>query len=248
MIPANEFVARLKEIATERNTVYAWGMFGSPITKSVVKAKAKQYPKWYTNEKINTVFAPLYGKAWGFDCVGLVKGVLWGWNANSGAVYASNGVPDISADAMITKCTGVSTDFTSLSVGEFLWMKGHCGIYIGDGLVIESTPKWNNGVQITAIGKRTWTKHGKLPYVGYEAEEWRTVTIEMQILKKGANGYQVKTLQRLLISLGYNLGNYGADGDFGSRTDAAVRAYQKKNGLVVDGVVGQDTWRKLLCN
>jgi hypothetical protein len=163
-------------------------------------------------------------------------------------VYASNGVPDISADAMITKCTGVSTDFTSISVGEFLWMKGHCGIYIGDGLVIESTPKWNNGVQITAIGKRAWTKHGKLPYVRYDAEEERTVTIEMQILKKGANGKQVETLQRLLISLGYDLGNYGADGDFGSRTDAAVRAYQKKNDLIVDGVVGRDTWRKLLCN
>ena len=248
MIPANEFVERLKCIATECNTVYAWGMFGSPITRSVVKAKAKQYPKWYTTEKINTVFDPLYGKAWGFDCIGLVKGVLWGWNANSGAVYASNGVPDISADAMITKCTSVSTDFTSLSVGEFLWMKGHCGIYIGDGLVVESTPKWNNGVQITAIGKRTWTKHGKLPYVSYGAREGKTVAIEMQILKKGAKGYQVKTLQRLLISLGYDLGNYGADGDFGSRTDASVRAYQKKNDLIVDGVVGQDTWRKLLCN
>lgn len=251
MIPANEFVARLKAIATERNTVYAWGMFGSPITRSIVKAKAKQYPGWYTNEKINTVFAPLYGKAWGFDCVGLVKGVLWGWSAdgsknNGGAMYASNGVPDISADAMITKCTNISTNFTSLSGGEFVWMKGHCGVYIGDGLVVESTPKWNGGVQITAIGQRTWTKHGKLPYVSYEAKEAKTVAIEMRVLEKGVKGEQVKTLQRLLLSLGYDLGNYGADGDFGSRTDTAVRAYQKKNGLSVDGVVGQNTWGKLL--
>ena len=158
MIKADEFVSKLYNIATTDKTVYAWGMFGSPITKSIVSGKAKQYPSWYTDGKIKSVFEPLYGNSptvWGFDCIGLIKAVLWGWEGNTaksygGAVYASNGVPDVTADTMIGKCSDVSTNFNNISIGEFLWMKGHCGIYIGDGLAVESTPAWKNGVQITA--------------------------------------------------------------------------------------------------
>lgn len=250
---ASDFTSKLKEIATSEKTVYAWGMFGSQITKSVVSGKAGQYPAWYTKTRINNAFAPHYGKNppyWGFDCVGLVKGVLWGWEANpakvnGGAVYASQGVPDISADTMIARCTDVSADFSSPSVGEFVWMKGHCGVYVGDGKVVESTPKWKNGVQITALTARKWCKHGKLPYLEYE-EVSDTVMLEMSVLKRGTVGAQVKTIQRLLLSMGYDLGRYGADGDFGSKTDAAVRSYQKSNGLTVDGTVGKNTWGKIL--
>lgn len=70
------------------------------------------------------------------------------------------------------------------------------------------------------------------------------VTVTLSVLKKGAKGEQVKAVQRMLYSMGYSIGS--VDGDFGSKTDAAVRAYQKKKGLTVDGVVGQKTWNKLL--
>lgn len=251
---SNDFVSKLKKIATDYKTVYAWGMFGSPITKSVVSAKARQYPEWYDGRRLSYVFDPIISDGssptWGFDCVGLVKAVLWGWDANGGALYASNGVPDISADAMICRCTDTSEDFSSLTVGEFLWMKGHCGIYIGNGQVVESTPKWKNGVQITALSARKWLKHGKLPYVDYGAkpktEGVNTVSIDLPILANGSEGNAVKALQRLLLSQGYDLGKYGADGDFGSKTSSAVKAYQKKNGLTADGVVGKNTWSKLL--
>lgn len=73
-----------------------------------------------------------------------------------------------------------------------------------------------------------------------------TVNIELNVLQKGAKGEQVKAIQRILYSMGYDLGTSKVDGDFGSKTDAAIRAYQKKNGLTVDGVVGQKTWGKLL--
>jgi hypothetical protein len=73
-----------------------------------------------------------------------------------------------------------------------------------------------------------------------------TVSIELNVLRKGSKGEQVKALQRNLHSLGYDLGSNPVDGDFGSKTDAAVRAYQKKYGLTVDGIVGQQTWNKLL--
>ena len=65
------------------------------------------------------------------------------------------------------------------------------------------------------------------------------------VLKLGDKGEYVKELQNALIKLGYNLGTYGADGDFGSATDTAVKVFQKNNGLVVDGIVGQASWEKL---
>lgn len=227
-------------------------MFGSTITKSRVEGKAKQYPSWYTESKVSSVFAPLYGSnppVWGFDCVGLIKAVLWGWNGDEskvygGAVYASNGVPDVSADAMIGKCTDVSSDFSSILTGEFLWMKGHCGIYIGNGKVVESSPKWANGVQVTALTARNWLKHGKLPWVEYSVEEVRNVVkIELSVLRKGSKGEQVKTLQRLLNAFGSKL---SVDGDFGSLTQSALKSYQKSNKLEVDGICGEKSWESLI--
>lgn len=65
-------------------------------------------------------------------------------------------------------------------------------------------------------------------------------------LKRGASGNITRLLQEKLISLGYNCGSCGADGKFGTDTQNAVIAYQKKSGLSADGIVGQNTWRKLL--
>lgn len=56
----------------------------------------------------------------------------------------------------------------------------------------------------------------------------------MEVLKKGSKGESVRTLQEFL--------KITVDGDFGSKTESAVKAYQKKNGLTVDGIVGRNTW------
>lgn len=99
------------------------------------------------------------------DCSGLIKGILWGYPDNG--KYASNGVPDYNANTIITKCKNVSNDFSKIKKGEFVWLSGHCGIYIGANLVIESSPMWENGVQITRLSQRKWKKHGKLPWIDY---------------------------------------------------------------------------------
>ena len=180
---AQELAKKVTKIAKEYKTCYIWGGLGKPITASTLQQAVNQYVK---NETYAAKAQDLIGKkkAFYFDCVGLVKSVLWGWNGDSskslgGAKYASNCVPDISADQMIAKCKNASTKFSNLQVGELLWCKGHVGIYIGDGLAVECTPKWANGVQITAVGNigskygyktRVWTKHGKLPYVSYTKE------------------------------------------------------------------------------
>ena len=70
--------------------------------------------------------------------------------------------------------------------------------------------------------------------------------VVLNVLRKGSEGNSVKALQTLLIGYGYSCGKYGADGDFGSNTEKAVKAYQKDKGLDADGVVGAKTWNKLL--
>ena len=70
--------------------------------------------------------------------------------------------------------------------------------------------------------------------------------VNMRTLKKGCKGEDVKAMQILLVGNDCSCGEYGADGDFGSGTEAAVRMYQKKKNLQVDGIAGPATWGKLL--
>jgi N-acetyl-anhydromuramyl-L-alanine amidase AmpD len=62
------------------------------------------------------------------------------------------------------------------------------------------------------------------------------------VLRSGATGSPVRTLQNLLNKKGAKL---AVDGDFGPATLAAVKAFQKSAKLVVDGVVGPATWAAL---
>lgn len=175
-----EFVKIAKDIVNNYKTLYVMGCFGAPLNA----ANKKRYinEDGYNRQPARAaMIRAASSDTFGFDCVCLIKAILWGWNGNTnrvygGAIYASNGVQDINANAMINFCKNVSTDFSKIDIGEVVWLHGHIGIYIGDGLAVECTPKWTNNVQITAVGNigtkagyntRYWTKHGKLPYITY---------------------------------------------------------------------------------
>lgn len=177
-----ELAQKLKDIAENYKTLYVMGCFGAPMNDTNKKRYCNNHSynqKEARTKMINAATADTFG----FDCVCLIKGVLWGWSGDKnktygGATYASNGVPDIDADSMIKVCSDISTDFSTIEVGEAVWMSGHIGVYIGNGLAVECTPKWSNCVQITACNcsktgynTRNWKKHGKLPYVEYIATE-----------------------------------------------------------------------------
>lgn len=68
-----------------------------------------------------------------------------------------------------------------------------------------------------------------------------TTGVSVTLLKYGTSGDAVKEMQKKLITLGYSCGSYGADGEFGSGTLAAVKAFQKDKGLEIDGVYGEKT-------
>ena len=101
-----------------------------------------------------------------------------------------------------------------------------------------------NGQYIRGFGLPDYAKKATGEASAMPVDE--TVDVKLRKLAKGSGGADVKVLQTLLIAGGCSCGSAGADGDFGSGTDAAVRKYQKANGLTVDGVVGAATWGKLL--
>jgi hypothetical protein len=68
-----------------------------------------------------------------------------------------------------------------------------------------------------------------------------TALLGGRTLRNGDEGEDVRTLQKALIELGYDLGKWGADGDFGDATELAVRAFQRDAGLEADGIAGRMT-------
>ncbi len=182
-----ELAERAADIARNYKTLYVYGCFGAPLTGRNVARYTQNND--YNRRKARTAMiraaADQTPPVYGFDCVCLLKGILWGWSGDSsraygGARYKSNGVPDTNANGMIGKCAVTSKDWGAIVPGAVVWKNGHIGVYIGDGLAVECTPKWRNCVQITAVGNigkkpgyntRTWTKWGLLPYVDYTEKE-----------------------------------------------------------------------------
>lgn len=181
---AEALIAKAVDIAKNHKTLYVMGCFGAPLTGSNVSRYCNNhsYNKAAARTAMIKAVANQSPPVYGFDCVNLIKGILWGWCGDpsktyGGATYKANGVPDISADTAITYCKDVSTSgWADMLPSEAVWCSGHIGIYIGDGLAVECTPRWTNNVQITAVGNigtksgynsRKWTKHGKMPWVDY---------------------------------------------------------------------------------
>ncbi|MDO5143994.1 MAG: peptidoglycan-binding protein [bacterium] len=106
-------------------------------------------------------------------------------------------------------------------------------------------------------GMRPWTHWYALPFIDYgdalksapvhtpdtPATEY---TLGSRSLEKGAKGTDVKTMQELLLQLGFSLPKYGADGSFGTETLSALKAFQSKAGIKADGIYGTETYAALM--
>lgn len=255
-----EFVNKLLEVR-KYQTRYAKGTFGQRATDSFINQKAKQYPKWYTDSRIASLKA-LSDDTRLFDCVGLIKGVMWGF---PNIIYTSNGVKDYSDQTIYEASTNKSTDFSHIEIGELLWLQGHVGVYIGQGKAIECTTAGTGNVQITAVSNigqiaglrsRKWTSHAKLPFIVYNATEGSNSNDKPKVdyssyptIRKGATGKYVKIMQQLLFDKGYDC--KGIDGVWGNNTNFALKKFQSENTdlygkpLVVDCICGQKTWGSL---
>lgn len=175
VMTSEEFVKKLIQ-AANTESVYATGGWGASANFNVNRTKYANRTPFNATDIRNAS-----KNAFFFDCVCLVKGILWGWKGDTndqygGAVYASNGVGDYSIKTINSMCSTYTTDFSKIQAGEWVNIgTEHCGIYIGNGKVVESTPIWDDGVQITNLvntgnttgHSRRWDGHGKLPWIEY---------------------------------------------------------------------------------
>lgn len=173
--------------------------------------KALAYEQRPTLYKLGTYMNRKSGKYILCDCSGLIKGILWGYPDKG--KYASNGVTDSNANNIIaTHCTGVTSDMSKLRKGMVVWLSGHVGIYCGDGIVVESSPRWENGIQRTYpvgcpvankhhLNQRKWAKCGYLKWVDYSTTKDLT-----QVAKDVINGKYGNGKERIdkLTKAGYN--------------------------------------------
>jgi len=118
------------------------------------------------------------GYAISFDCWNLVKALINEPSIDQNYTVGHYAPPvgnmgDWDGWTILQHCSDISTDFTRIFVGEYLYMAGHAGVYIGNGLVVECTCDWEGGVLISRITSsgaryrngvygRSWTYHGKL--------------------------------------------------------------------------------------
>ena len=117
----------------------------------------------------------------------------------------------------------------------------------GDWYLIEARGVMYGVVKTRLLSRKPncWGLMGK--YFDYSANEQVAGTLETEarLLRNGCEGKDVKQLQTNLIRLGYDLGKWGADGDFGDATEMAVIRFQKDNGLTPDGIAGPLTMEAL---
>lgn len=129
--------------------------------------------------------------------------------------------------------------------------KPHIGVVVDNDWVVEAQGT-NAGVVKTRISASKWKYWGlgkgmTFDFIPGKTNQQVSENPEPSVkkhttLRKGARGSDVREMQTLLSKDGYDL---VLDGIFGSKTLAAVKAFQKKHNLVVDGIVGPKTWAEL---
>lgn len=141
---------------------YWWGTFGQIATKALYEQKKRQFPKYYKDDDFEKQFGQRV-----HDCMGMIEGYMWSDTPESNPVYNSNGFKDTNADALykMSKRKGSINDIPNVP-GLAVFMPGHVGVYIGDGLVIEARGH-KYGVVTTKLNERNWTKWAYIDAIEY---------------------------------------------------------------------------------
>ena len=172
------------------------------------------------------------------DCQGFVKQVF----SKIGISFAGGGCTSMwNNDSNWTE-KGTKAQMPNKVCLVFQWNGNnqtmqHVGIHIGDGVIIEcaTTVRYNN------TSKSAWT-HYAMPK-GLDDMP----VVDRPTLRKGSTGDWVVLCQEDLLTLGYDLSPYGADGKYGNKTVQAVKKFQTDYDIKpYDGICGQKTWNGLI--
>lgn len=172
------------------------------------------------------------------DCSGLIIAALQSENPK---------YPDQASGTLFNRCNlkgAIST--LPEKPGLCLWRPGHIGIYTGGGYAIEARGV-AYGVVRTKVACRNWTHWGMLKDVDYDdsaatgtaSASYIAIYRLLAYRKPMLVGDDVQWLQKELNTREHSCGK--VDGIFGTKTQSAVKSYQKQNRLVVDGIAGRRT-------
>ena len=248
---ASEYVDWLKLQAVLKRP-YWYGTCGYECTDSLLKSKAKQYPKHYGEDRIARYRRDIEARQYCADCVGgAIKWAVWSGLGTHRNVYQSGGCPDTSADGMFDFCRQKGMDWGEIGTmpelpGVALRRSGHVGVYIGSGQAVEWRG-FDHGCVVTQVAQRGWTHWYRLPWVEYGKEGAAPdgeALLGGRLLKRGARGTDVRLLQQALNDLAFNAGR--ADGAYDRKTCAAVRRMQRVAGIDDDGRYGSRSHEALM--
>lgn len=250
------------------------GILWTAARQNALEAKYKADPEGMKNYKSGALYGARWIGHYVADCANLLRwaakksgddGVHSGSNLIWGCDLAKKGALE----------SGKRTDGEPLKPGTFVFTgasdKPHVGGYIGNGEVIEDAGT-KTGVIKSKITDAKWTWWGERKGMVFDVKEGEYIlpaedtenpgenapiqpddpaddeipTDDLPTVRRGDKGNAVRSMQSLLLERGYDLGKWGADGDFGAQTEKAVKQFQRDWGLKVDGVCGEQTWKMLL--
>ena len=144
---------------------YVWGTYGGVMNKKTLERKSSQYPNEVGSLSDFIKKHWLGGRT--ADCVGLIKGYGWLNPETLEVEYGTNGMKDVGADGMYKNAKVKGPISTMPEVpGLAVWHKGHIGIYIGNGEVIEAMST-KTGVKKTKFSTKRWSHWLEIPYIEY---------------------------------------------------------------------------------
>lgn len=268
-VPIAKFVAALGD-ALARGDGYIMGAYGQnprtgylDLNKTDVKAAWKPTGYYYAQYTDTQQHAQALKwrerctRVW--DCNGLAEGIYQlqtGENINSKARYNYAQWCDPKGEGMIPAARRVpgAAVFWGPSAAKiehvaYLFEPVDASNPAGDWWLIEARGVML-GVVKTKLSQRKPGYWGWMTkYFDYAATDTGSTPpapdSQRPTLRRGDMGKAVRDVQQRLADMGYDLGKWGVDGDFGTATEAAVRKFQTARGLTADGIVGAATWAAL---
>ena len=216
-----DFISWLKSHVGD---MYVWGADGEMITGMDSPEQwihKKETSVANANRAIDFMKAAAKNPLYAFDCSGLIVAFLM----ERGYIES-----DMSSRGLYSACEKI--DRSDLEPGDLVFRHNgqrihHVGVYVGDGMVIESKGRDDGVVMrlIDASGKSYWNRYGRLAVITDEempdvsADEPTVITLTDPYMR----GEKVKALQSALNALGYDCGD--ADGIAGKKTLAGIAAF-----------------------
>jgi peptidoglycan hydrolase-like protein with peptidoglycan-binding domain len=246
---------------------YIYGSYGQKASRSLINSCTAKYPEMYTPAYIklcmNWVEPEAHMVA---DCSGLIKSLLMK-TATGAVVYNSKYDLGTSRLYDLAPAKGAIGTLPE-QPGILVWHKGHVGVYIGNGEVIEARGAAYGVVKTKLtkdINQSNWTHWLKHPYIDYTivkttvpapvvkpapvavpvakpapvAAPALVATKPVHLVELGDKGGDVLWIEQKLKAVGFNPGP--VNGVFDAALEAGVKAFQAKYQLKVDGVVGPIT-------